>query len=119
MGTVIDLKKLQRALDMDGNRHTIATVADQIERGVARLWVNGESVVVTQVIDYPNLRALNFWLAAGTLPEVRAMLPEIYEYGRREGCTQAESTCRKGWARVMEDDGWKRADKVVVMTRAL
>lgn len=116
---MIDFKKLERALELDGGKHTVQDVADMIERGDAKLWVNGDSLVITQVVSYPQDRTLNFWIASGDLDEVRAMLPQIYEYGYAMGCSHAETTCRRGWARVMANDGWQEAKKLVVMRRSL
>ena len=115
----IDMRKLQRALDMDGGKHSPADVADQIESGDAKLWSDGDSIIVTQIVDYPQVRVLSIWLAVGDMGRVRGLLPAIYEYGRENKCAHAETVCRLGWARVMADDGWKREDKVIVMTRGL
>ncbi len=100
--------KLEKALAL-ANTHTLADVVDALRSGSARIWHDGESVVVTEIVDYPRCRVLRFWLAAGHMDSVREMARDAEANGREQGCTRALFTGRRGWKRspLVSEDGWR------------
>lgn len=104
--------KLEKALQMAGGTHTIADVGAFIREGKAQLWYNEDGMIVTEIEFYPRDRVLNFWLAAGEKDGVLDLLDDIYEWARSVGCTRATFTGRKGWARILADDGWESSSLV-------
>lgn len=109
---------LSRALSYAGTHHP-ADVAEGVASGRFQQWGDGDSVIVTEIIDTPRRRTLRFFLAEGSMPEIRAMIPAILDWGRMHGCSHASLVGRKGWARVpwMLADGW--VEKHIVMEREL
>lgn len=101
--------RLQRALDHAGNTHTIDDVLAAIERRDAQVWTAPNSLIVTELVSYPRLTSLRYWLGAGDLHEVLSLHPEIETWARRNGCTRAEGLGRRGWERVMGNRGWRHA----------
>lgn len=118
--TVLDfLPQLQKALEYQGGTHTVADVADYIERGDAQLWVRDDAMIVTQVDQKPRTRHLVYWIACGDLHDVQELSEEIDKWGREQGCTLAVSHCRKGWKRAMSLYGWYENPDLIVLQKDL
>ena len=98
--------RFQRALDRAGNTHTIEDVLAKVEAGRAAYWENGDGAAVVEILAYPRLRVLNFWLLSGVLRDVLAMEDEICAWGRENGATVATASGRAGWGRIGEPRGW-------------
>ena len=111
-------KRLDRALGVAGNTHSPADVAEAVAEGRMQSWTRGDSLVVTEVLEYPRTKALNVFLAVGNLEEVLDLIPDMAAFGREHGCTRMRMQGRKGWARVLPRIGWKE-DKQVIYERAL
>ena len=111
------VEKLQRALDLGGNTHSISDVLDDIQKGTSKMWVSdtNQSAIIANVEDHPQIRVLFVWLAAGLAEEILEMAPAVYEWGRKQGCVRAELVGRKGWTRVMAAQGWKPAPLVTLV----
>jgi len=106
------VRRFEKALAQAGNTHTIADVMQRIEQNKACCWTNGDSVVVTEVMVYPRLRAVNYWLVSGNLQECASLQPDIDAWAVSEGCSVATATGRMGWLRLSETPlgaGWKPA----------
>lgn len=110
---------IEAALAYAGHSHTFDDVAEMIESGRAQLWPGPHSAIVTEIIEYPQHRAVNFWLAGGNLAELEVMTPVILAWARDEkGCKRAGFTGRKGWERTfLARDGWQ--PKLVVFEKSL
>ena len=106
-------RRLNRALKVAGHTHTPQDVAHAVSEGRMQAWVNGESLVVTEVLEFPRAKALNVFLAVGDLNEVMSMQPSIEEYGRQNGCVAMRMEGRRGWSRVLPQYGWKQDTKVI------
>ena len=112
MTTEEKVRRFEKALAQAGNTHTVADVLDRIGEGKACCWTNGDSVVVTEVLVYPRLRAVNYWIVAGKLQECAALQPDIDAWAVSEGCGIATATGRMGWMRVIKTplgEGWRPA----------
>lgn len=109
---------LQKALNLAGNTHSFEDVRAAIDEGRVIFWPGANSAVLTEIIEYPQQRTLNFWLAGGNLAELEAMYPGIEAWGREQGCTTASTSGRPGWERTfLKREGWK--PRTVVMTKEL
>jgi hypothetical protein len=98
---------LVRALALGGNTHDVADVAEAVKTGLAQLWTQGESVVVSEHLRYPKLDALRLWLAAGQLPEVLAAVTRAEAWAIEQGCARLELSGRAGWKRLAPALGWR------------
>lgn len=112
------LPKMQKALDLSGNSHTIEDVLDAVEAGNARLFFSERAIIIAEIHRFPQGNILHVWLAAGDLADVLSLTEDLYQWGRDEGCEKATLTGRKGWVRVLETDGWALSP-MVNMTRDL
>jgi hypothetical protein len=99
---------IEGALAYTQGSHTFEDVADAVAAGQMQAWVGATSVIITEIIEYPRYRVLNFFLAGGNRPELEQMYPEVEAFGRRMGCDRAGMLARKGWERTFltQKEGW-------------
>ena len=67
-------------------------IAELVSTNEATLWLGKDSIIVTEITDYPRSRKriLQVLTAGGNLKELRDDLrPKIEAYGRKHGCTHA------------------------------
>lgn len=110
-------KRLIKALKIGGETHNPADIAVAVKEGRMQAWQNGQSVVITEVIGYPQKRVLNVFIAVGSLDEVMAIQPQLEAFGREHGCYCLRMAGRKGWTKVLPNHGWKPSH--VTFERAL
>lgn len=110
---------IDRALNFSGGTHTFDDVCQMVSEGRLQYWPGPNSIVVTEIIEYPRKRTLHFFLAAGNVAELEVMYPKIEEWGRLHGCDSATLTGREGWVRsfLSRKEGWHQ--KLVVMAKDL
>lgn len=105
---------IEDALVYSGGTHTFEDVTAAIDAGTLQLWPGLSSAVVTEVVDAPRQRILNFFLAGGNLAELETMLPIILAWGKEQGCVKATLVGRKGWERTfLTRKGWKLSQVVL------
>lgn len=111
--------QIEAALAHSGGTHTYADVMSMVADGRLQLWEGVNSVIVTEIIEYPRKRTLHFFLAGGNMAELKAMYPLVEEWGRMQGCSSASMIGRPGWVRsfLTKDEDWK--DGLVVMQKDL
>jgi hypothetical protein len=106
-----------RALALAGT-HAEADVLAAVASGHMQRW-GEDSVIVTEIRETPLRRTINFFLAEGHMPAIRAMTPAILDWARLHGCTHASLVGREGWRRVpwLRETGWRFEH--IVMGRTL
>jgi hypothetical protein len=109
--------KLQRALDLAGT-HSITDVFGRIEAGMAQIWERDHALIVTEIHDYPKCSVLHFWIAAGEKDAVISLSHDVIAWGRTQGCSRATLAGRKGWLRVLADEGWQ-ASRLTLMEKMI
>jgi len=107
-----DLQRLRHhveaALEYSGGTHGIEDIAEGLKKGRFQLWPADNSVIVTEIIVYPRLKNLHFFLAGGDLDELRLMQPLVESWGESMGCTRVSLAGRKGWEKTfLKDRGYK------------
>jgi hypothetical protein len=96
------------ALEYSGGTHKVEDIAEGIRRGQFQLWPSKNSVVVTEIIVYPQLKDLHYFLAGGDLDELRLMRPIIESWGKEIGCSRVSLAGRKGWERTfLKGEGYE------------
>jgi len=109
-----DLEHLERlrhhveaALEYSGGTHHFADVREMVEQNKLQLWPAVNSVVLTEIIVYPRLKNLHYFLAGGDLDELARMRPMIESWGKSIGCTRVSLAGRRGWAKTfLKDEGY-------------
>lgn len=90
---------IERALAYTGGTHELEDVWTGIVLGEMQMWSAEHSVVITEIQQYPRLRAVHFFLAAGQMDELERLVPGIEEWGRAIGASRITLAGRKGWER--------------------
>jgi hypothetical protein len=100
-------KWIEAALEYAGGTHTFDDIAAGVLTKRFQLWPNANSAVITEVVVYPQLKDLHYFLAGGDLDELKQMRPYIEKWGRQVGCTRVSLAGRKGWAKTfLQDEGY-------------
>lgn len=105
-----DLIRLQlsEALLRGGGTHDLDEhIVPLLKSGQAQWWEKGDGVVITELRLFPRFSAVNYWLVAGNMNDCRALQPDINDWARANGATRATAVGRKGWERILPQDGWK------------
>ena len=81
MSDLEHLKRLRHhveaALEYSGGTHNFDDVAEMVGDHRLQLWPASNSVVLTEIIVYPRLKNLHYFLAGGDLDELSRMRPMI------------------------------------------
>lgn len=87
---------------MCGGTHNEDDVFTLCLAGRMQLWTEGESAVVTEIVQFPRMKALTVFLASGKLEEVSVLMPQVEAFALKNGCTRLNGIlARKGWERFM------------------
>lgn len=106
---------IEAALKYADGSHMFEDVAAAVAAGRMQYWPGPSSAIITEILDYPQYKALNFFLAGGNLPELERMTPLILEWGKAQGCKKALFAGRRGWERTfLTRSGWGVSDLVVL-----
>ena len=102
-------EQLEKALELAGSTHTLDDLSDRIDAGQAKAWTEGDSVLIAEVLAFPQHLVANFWIAAGDLETLRRIARRAEKHYRELGCTRATFTGRRGWLRspLVTEDGWR------------
>lgn len=101
-------KWIEDALEYAQGTHTFNDIAAAVLSDRFQIWPSNNAVVVTEIVVYPQLKDLHFFLAGGNLDELKAMRPIIENWGKSVGCTRVSLAGRKGWERTfLKDEGYK------------
>lgn len=82
--------------------HTPEDVVKMVQDGEAQLWLQGDSFMITQLVDYPKAKSCRVWLAGGRLEEVLAMEEDLANWSKSEGCDYIEFTGRRAWGKMLK-----------------
>lgn len=103
------------AAELGGGTHTEKDVLDLIIFGRAFLWVMGDSGILCEFEDFPQMRICRYWVAGGDLETLLPMEANIEAWARSFGATRMEIVGRAGWQKKLA--GYKR--RGVWMTKDL
>lgn len=93
-------------------RYTSEDIRVSLLDGQRQLWVAFQDevvygAVVTQIMEYPQMRVLVMHFLGGIdgMKWKAPMLALLQRFARDQKCRTIESTGRSGWARIFRDDG--------------
>lgn len=108
---------LRAALEYAGGTHTLDDVRAGVASGYMQLWPAPRGCAVTEIVVYPQSKALHIFLAAGELDQLQDMFDSAAAWGRDQGCDRITLSGRVGWKRTLEPLGW--GTTAVVMERKI
>jgi len=94
---------LKKALRLTGGTHTKRDIFDGIAVGDFQLWPGRRSAALTEVIKYPQMRAVRIFLAGGQLDELKKVERNITAWAKEIDATRIEIAGRRGWLRSLDD----------------
>jgi hypothetical protein len=98
---------VEAALEYSGGTHHFEDVLEMVKQNKLQVWPATESIVLTEIIVYPRLKNLHYFLAGGDLDELSRMRPMIESWGKSIGCTRVSLAGRRGWANTfLKDEGY-------------
>ena len=98
---------VEAALEYSGGTHQFEDVLEMVEKNQLQVWPATQSIVLTEIIVYPRLKNLHYFLAGGDLDELSRMRPMIESWGKSIGCTRVSLAGRRGWAKTfLKDEGY-------------
>lgn len=100
-------ERLEAALAYGGGTHTVEDVHAAIRAGAMQIWPGDNSVVVTEIISYPQKKVLHIFLAGGVLAELRDMEPSVAQFARLNDCAGVSIAGRAGWTKALADLGYR------------
>lgn len=109
-----DLEHLERlrhhveaALEYSGGTHGFDDIVAMVAKNQLQVWPASQSIVLTEIIVYPRLKNLHYFLAGGDLDELSRMRQMIESWGKSIGCTRVSLAGRRGWAKTfLKDEGY-------------
>lgn len=98
---------LQAALDREPvQTHTLEHVRAELDSGKCQMWPTENSVIITEIIQYPTgARVMQHWLAGGDRDEIERTTVSLEAFARAHGCVAIEVTGRPGWLPTMKRHG--------------
>lgn len=99
-------RRLEKALRLAGNTHTIEDIQQSVARGEMQCFVAGDSFVLTEIAVTPRAKYLNVFLAVGDL-SLMALQKDILKFAEESGCQWMQTLGRHGWRAVLPGYGWK------------
>lgn len=109
--------RINEALAYGDDAYSFDDIAEGVLSGRFYLHSLPNSLIILEIIQYPRMKALHGFLAAGDLEEILAAVPELEKAATQLGCSHASVAGRPGWKKVYENLGWSQA--AVVMSKRL
>lgn len=108
---------VEAGLHYTSGTHTFEDVVSAVGAGHLHFWAWDRSVCLTEILQSPQKKIFNVWLAAGDLAELHEHYAGVEQWAREQGCVLATFTGRPGWERsfLATQEGW--TSKLVVMTK--
>jgi hypothetical protein len=100
------------ALKLDGGRLSLDDIKDALEAQQMQLWGLHDgilrAVVITEVINYPQMRCIRFVTASGRDLEMwlDVLIDTVSQWGAEQGAHAMEFVGRKGWEKVLSKRGF-------------
>lgn len=87
--------------------YSVGDILNEVTECRAELWLGDRSIVVSNVVDKPNVRQFHIWIAAGDLTELMDLIyPRLEERARELGCGIMTISGRRGWIRKLKPHGF-------------
>ena len=100
-------KMLVEALEHSGGSHTFQNIVDSVQQEVMQFWPMEKSCLVTEVINYPNIKCLHIFLAGGDLQEIKSINNTLEFLCQEIGADYISLSGRRGWIKALADIGYE------------
>jgi hypothetical protein len=101
------IEKLRRALDRMGGLYTVNDLLERIADGRMQAFVEGKSILVTEINLFPRARTLDCIVVAGDLADCRALHARAMRFAAEIGADVVRAIGRRGWLADATKHGWR------------
>ena len=98
---------IKRALQHQ-DMYNLTDIKEKIRLGMFHIWGGKDSVMITEFVEYPQLKALNLLFCGGNYKELEAMMPSFEKFAKNFGCKRIYGGGRKGWLRKIKHLGFQQ-----------
>lgn len=100
--------ELQRQLAREGGLYTVEDVVDLIKRGHMQGFVEKDTWVITEILEFPRKRVLALNFIVGNEEDFDVLHEQVIAFAREHGCEMLWGRGREGWIRrIIEKFGWE------------
>jgi hypothetical protein len=106
---------LRKAANLSGGRTTIEHVKSNLYTKPQQLWIafdEGKIVcgAITEILEYPTKKVLaGLFIGGNQLAEWRKpIVDNMALFAKANNCSCIEFMGRRGWGKVLKQDGWKQ-----------
>lgn len=104
---------IERALSYGVGGMTYDDVCERVLKGQYHLYPMAESIIIMEIVAYPQYTAYHGVLAAGDLEEILGARHMIAEVARSYKCKKLEISGRRGWLGIAKRYGWQEQQVVI------
>jgi hypothetical protein len=112
------LVQLQELLHDMGGTHSLEDIKALVENGVFQSFVEGETWVVTTILNFPQAMVMDIFFVVGEQKDFAVLQKKIEQFARDQGVTFMRVYARKGFEYLIErrnwafGDGWRAGPRV-------
>ena len=97
---------IEAALEYSGGTHEWSDIVEGIHSLRYQFWPAEKGCAVTEIIMFPNKKIFHVFLAGGEMDQIVDMNDSAAQFAKAQGCDGMSIAGRKGWARVLKNEGW-------------
>jgi hypothetical protein len=101
------LTQLQELLHEMGGTHTFEDVRALIDEGVFQSFAEGETWVVTNIIQFPQASVMDIFFVVGEAKDFEELEKRIETFAREMGVTYMRVYARKGFEYLIDRRSWR------------
>jgi hypothetical protein len=98
---------IKRALKHQ-DMYNLSDIKEKIHQGEFHIWGGKNSVMITEIVEFPRVKVLNLLFCGGDYKELETMLPSFEQFARHFGCKRIYGGGRKGWLRKIKHLGFEQ-----------
>lgn len=90
---------VDRAMEYADGKMETSDIYKGLKDKKMQLWIVDGGIWVTQIVNYPKSRRMEWMAAAGEYKNWHENFPLLFDWARAQGCDAVEIGGRKGWGR--------------------
>jgi hypothetical protein len=100
-------RRLNRALERMGGLWLASDILTKVMDGKMQMFALSDSIVVTQISNYPRAKVLEVIVAVGDIDELRVLHDNLLKFAAEVGAGVIQAYGRRGWIPDATKRGWK------------
>lgn len=108
-------RMLEQACETNNGRLPVEALYQNLKNKDMQLWISVsdkhqiECCCVTEIINYPNKKYCQVVIGTGShFHNWVGFMRRIEDWAKQQGCDGIQSIARKGWGRVLKEQGWQQ-----------